>query len=106
MKGYKLFIDDLRTPPSASWYVARNSDQAIRTLLSLGCPSEISFDHDLGGEDTAMKVVHWLIDQDMNNQGQFIPPDFQYLVHSANPVGKANIEGLLSGYLKHKSQMP
>jgi len=28
--------------------------------------------------------------------------DFDFYVHSQNPVGKANIEGLLNGYLKQR----
>ena len=30
-------------------------------------------------------------------------PKFTYYVHSQNPVGKSNIEGLLVNYLRHKN---
>lgn len=30
------------------------------------------------------------------------PADFAFFVHSQNPVGKANIEGLLNNYLEFK----
>lgn len=31
--------------------------------------------------------------------------DFDYYVHSQNPIGKANIEGLINGYLKAKARI-
>lgn len=62
----------------------------------------ISFDHDLGDDDTAMIFVKWLIDYDLDNNGKIIPENFSYNVHSANPVGKENIEGLLQSYLNFK----
>lgn len=100
--GYKLYIDDLRTPKSEDWLIARDSFAAINLMQQHGCPALISFDHDLGGEDTAMVVVKWMIECDLDCDGAFIPDDFQFNVHSANPVGVKNIEGLLGGYLKRK----
>lgn len=98
----KLFIDDLRSPPDQSWAVARSSEQAIRAMQSFGCPRMISFDHDLGGDDTAMKVVHWMVEKDLDCGGWFIPQNFDFLIHSANPVGVQNLFGLLNGYLKQR----
>ena len=65
----RLFIDDLRQPPDELWVAVRSSTQAINWLTKHGCPTEISFDHDLGGDDTAMQVVHWMIERDMNSGG-------------------------------------
>jgi hypothetical protein len=96
---YRLFIDDLREPIDPNWRIARTSADAIATLETLGCPCEISFDHDLGGDDTAMIVVKRLIDLDLDAGGDFIPHDFTYSIHSANPVGRENIRGLLDQYL-------
>ncbi|QCP47908.1 hypothetical protein FAZ95_01155 [Trinickia violacea] len=101
---YRLFIDDLREPASPSWVVARTSKQAIALLATRGCPSEISFDHDLGDDDTAMAVVKQLIEMDLNAGGHFIPDDFAFTVHSANPVGRDNIVGLLRAYLQHRAR--
>ncbi|SEB99412.1 hypothetical protein SAMN02787142_0689 [Burkholderia sp. WP9] len=100
--SYRLFIDDLRTPVSTSWVIARTSAEAITLLETRGCPREISFDHDLGGDDIAMIVVKRLIEMDLDADGHFIPNDFIFSVHSANPVGKANITGLLHSYLRHR----
>ncbi|WP_207002117.1 cyclic-phosphate processing receiver domain-containing protein [Trinickia mobilis] len=101
---YKLFIDDLRETPSPGWEVARTSAQAIALLERRGCPSEISFDHDLGGEDTSMVVVKRMIEMDLDAGGQFIPEHFTFAVHSANPVGRDNINGLLLAYLRHRAR--
>lgn len=97
--GYRLFIDDLRDPVDPAWTIARSSAEAIALLLERGCPDEISFDHDLGGDDTAMAVARRLIDLDLDANGVFIPPTFRFGVHSANPVGAANLRALLDRYL-------
>ncbi|MGJ3258033.1 MAG: cyclic-phosphate processing receiver domain-containing protein [Rhodospirillales bacterium] len=100
----RLFIDDLRDPPgNGIWTVVRTSAAAIEHLESEGCPSLISFDHDLGGDDTAMAVVHFLIGQDLDEPG-FIPPMFDFVVHSANPIGAENIEKTLRRYLEHRAE--
>ncbi len=93
-----LFIDDLREPPEGAWDVVRTSDEAIAFLEANGCPDLISFDHDLGGDDTAMRVVRWLIERDLDAPG-FIPAGFAFRVHSANPIGAENIRSALGRYL-------
>lgn len=97
----KLFLDDLRIAP-ADFFVARSSNEAKQFVLEYGCPNYISFDHDLGGDDTAMVFVKWLVELDMDNNGQIIPPDFTFSVHSANPVGALNIRSYLESYLAQK----
>jgi hypothetical protein len=42
----------------------------------------------------------WLIEQDMNNQT--MPKDFNFSVHSKNPVGAENIRSILTNYLHFK----
>jgi hypothetical protein len=103
-RPYKLYIDDLRDPPSPCWEIARTSAQAIALLETRGCPSMISFDHDLGGDDTAMVVVKRLIKMDLDAGGRFIPGHFTFTVHSANPVGRDNIAGLLLAWLRHRAR--
>ena len=61
----RLYVDDLREPPDADWTVARSSTEAIAFIEEQGCPDEISFDHDLGGDDTAMVIVKWMIERDL-----------------------------------------
>ena len=97
----KLYIDDIRDPKGEGFEVVRTSNEAIEFMQENGIPEYISFDHDLGGEDTAMVVVKWMVTQDMDNK-YVIPENFKFNVHSANVCGKENIEGYLNSYLKHR----
>jgi hypothetical protein len=94
---YKMFIDDEREPAQAGWTVVRTSADAIRMVQTRGWPSDISFDHDLGGDDTSMVFVRWAVDR-MIDAGIGIP--FHWYVHSQNPIGAANIDGLLNSYAR------
>jgi len=94
----RLYIDDIRNPKGDFELIARNSDTAINLMRQTGCPNFISFDHDLGGDDTAMRVVKWMVEMDLDHKG-WIPDDFTFFVHSANPVGAANIDGYLNSYM-------
>lgn len=96
---YRLFIDDIRDPSSPDWVIARDSATAISIIEANGCPAEISFDHDLGGDDTAIPVVKRLVELDLDAAGAYIPPHFHFTVHGANPVGRENIRALLAQYL-------
>jgi len=100
----RLYIDDIRDPKGEFDAVMRNSEQAIRWMKIYGCPDFISFDHDLGGDDTAMVVVKWMVERDLDENGDFIPYDFTFFVHSANPVGAANISGYLNAYMKTRGE--
>lgn len=94
--GYKLFIDDERFPASNSgdWVVVRSSQEAIAHVTENGAPSFISFDHDLGADDTSMRFLHWLLDS-LLDEALAIPADFDYYVHSQNPVGAENIRSFM-----------
>lgn len=103
----RLFIDDLRVPSDVGlidheWIIVRNYNDAI-DKITLCRPQEISFDHDLGEEKTGKDITNWLINKDQDNlSDNFIGYDFKYNVHSANPIGKKNIEALLENYIKFK----
>lgn len=100
--AWSLFLDDEREPKTnRAWIIARSFHEAKALCLSLGCPHYISFDHDLGGPVTGHDFAHWMVRHDIENPG-FIPPTFAYVAHTANVVGRANIEGLLDSYLKHR----
>lgn len=100
----KLFIDDDRLPPDDGqlWYIVRSSNAAIEYCIRFGCPNYISFDHDLGGDDTSMIFVKWMIETDLDSMGGFIPKDFSYYTHSQNVNGRDNINGLLESYLRSR----
>src|SRR5574343_1662990 len=110
---YSLFIDDERFPPEKSvrdFAIARTSQEAINMMKEYVCPEFISFDHDLGGDDTAVIVVNWMINKDLDRRSYgiddlFIPNDFQFDVHSQNPVGAKNIRELLNSYLTFRKSL-
>lgn len=85
----KLWLDDIRTPPPG-WVWAKSSAAAIE-LLKHNDVREISFDHDLGGEDTARRVILWICE---NN---FCFPPICY-IHSANPIGRDWMQGMIDRY--------
>ena len=97
----RMYLDDIRDPVGTFDYIARSSGLAINFMDDIGCPNFISFDHDLGGTDTAMRVVKYMVEMDLDNPG-WIPEDFSFFVHSANPVGAANITGYLNAYLRSR----
>ena len=103
-----MFIDDERFPPEGrehEYVIVRTPVEALQVMAERGCPTFISFDHDLGGPMTAMQIVKEMIDFDMDSlqTGEsFIPPEFDYDVHSQNPIGAANIRGLLNSYLEKR----
>lgn len=98
----RMYLDDIRNPKEMGWLISRTSQDAINWMTKISCPSYISFDHDLGGDDTAIVVVNWMIERDLDSNGEFIPKDFEFNVHSANPVGAANITSKLNSYLNFR----
>lgn len=109
--NWHLFLDDERLPATTDdrVFIARDFDSAVALVLSrtyCQCPTFISFDHDLGPDSlTGYDFAKWLVEKDLDKDGEFIPKDFYFCVHSQNPVGKENIEKYLEGYLnaRHKT---
>ncbi len=115
----RLYLDDVRTPISEDWVVARNYDDFVSKINYCGLESfeVISLDHDLGEgamveyytnvknnytldynnitEKTGMDCCKWLVSESMNKH---IPLP-QIYVHSANPIGSANMMGYINNYL-------
>jgi len=98
MNNWKLYIDDERIPKTEGWYIARSVQSAIHLVKEYGMPSYISFDHDLGGDETSMQFIKWLVDELLDGRLK-VPENFEYNVHSANPVGKDNITCLMDGII-------
>jgi Cyclic-phosphate processing Receiver domain len=98
----KLFVDDERLPPDDTWEVARNYPDAIEKL-SKHQYDELSLDHDLasfdadGKEQTGYDIAVWLAENHHINRYFHVPSKIK--VHSANPIGKARTEGVISRYL-------
>jgi hypothetical protein len=127
----KLFLDDIRMPQEAKnlvpvqynslylqddWSIVKSYKEFIRWIEFHGVPELISFDHDLadihyevnfsdweftsdqlGVEETGLDCAKWLVDYCLDN-GQTLP---KYLVHSANPAGRKNIQSYLDNATKH-----
>ena len=117
----RLYLDDVRTPVAEDWLIARNYDEFVAQikLNGLGNFEVISLDHDLGEsamveyytnvknnyelnydnimEKTGMDCCKFLVAESMNKN---IPLP-QIYVHSANPIGSANMMGYINNYFKN-----
>lgn len=102
-----MFLDDLRMPENASSssiienmneeiVIVRSSAEALEKIKERGWPKFISFDHDLGEDDTAMKFLHKLFE--IWEDGMMIP---DYVVHSDNPVGAKNIVSFMETWKRY-----
>lgn len=102
----KLWVDDERSAPDASWYDAADSSHAIR-LLDIWSRfqeeiyprtelEEVSLDHDLGGDDTGFKVLDWMIEHGVWPKVLTIhtsnPPARKRMPAAANAEGPADME--------------
>jgi hypothetical protein len=84
----KVWLDDVREPPDASWRWVTTPGAAI-SLLAEKRVALMSLDHDLGydaegRELNSREVVNW-IEQEVVLRG-YDPPKMR--VHSANPPGR------------------
>ncbi len=99
----KIWLDDVRTPPDDTWIWCKNAFYCLGSIIA-NCDKieKISFDHDLGQFDGK---------DDINNTGYYVATfienwafrfsegldvlelkPFLWEIHSANPVGRRNIE--------------
>ena len=92
----KLYLDDLRPFPEGNIGV-RSYTEFITYITDSGLPDFISFDHDLGLEESGYDCAKWLVNYCLDNN--FRLPKFD--VHSQNPVGKENILSLLQNFKKN-----
>ncbi len=104
MARYRMYIDDLRTPSpeemvANDYVIVRSSQKAIDYIEEHGLPAFISFDHDLGRDDTAMKLVNFIVDSLLDDKFS-MDQDFDFKIHSANPIGAANIDAKMRNIIK------
>ena len=93
----KLWLDDLRPAPD-TWDLATSAETAI-AMLKYRQYDIISLDHDLGHDildvskdaPTGLDVLRWIEEQVTLG---FQPPEM--IVHSMNPVGRANMLAAIS----------
>ena len=87
----KLWLDDVREPVNKGWHWAKTGEEAIE-LLKQGAVEAVSFDHDLGESGiSGYDVAKW-IEEMAAHEGL---DRITWKVHSANPVGKKNIEAAM-----------
>lgn len=88
----RLYLDDIRPTPSGFDLRVYTAHEAI-DLLKQGNITFISFDHDLGEAEngTGYDVAKWIEEAVITNN--FLLPD--WAVHSANPVGRQNINSAM-----------
>jgi hypothetical protein len=116
----RIYLDDIRTPLGEDWIVARNYDDFVIRVRFIGLENieVISLDHDLGenamieyynnvkpnyelnydnivNEKTGFDCCKFLVSESINKN---IPLP-QIYVHSANPIGSANMMGYINNYL-------
>lgn len=105
--AWRIAMDLPPGPPDTSgfgaWKIARSFSEAAALIDQLGLPGFVSFDHDLADGKDGIAVAHLIVDTDLDSLGQALPENFDFEVHSGNRVGRANIRGLLEGYLSSKS---
>jgi hypothetical protein len=114
--SYWMFIDDERMPTDVTWVppvqqiryhtdqwvIVRNFAQCMSMVAQRGIPSYISFDHDLGhNEPTGYDIARRLVQLDLDGTVEF-DKNFDFWVHSQNPVGRENIQRYLTQYLEFK----
>ena len=119
-----IYLDDVRTPNGKEWIVVRNYEQFVNRINQHGLENieVISLDHDLGdsamieyynnvrdnytldynniSEKTGYDCCKFLVNKSIET-GIPLP---QIYVHSANPIGSANMMGYINNYLMNSHQ--
>lgn len=95
----KIWIDDIRPAPNG-WVWAKNSADAIKLIYTAKNIEEISFDHDLGGDDTAYRVATLIEELAYKKKINKLT----WHIHSANPIGVRNIRTAMENADKYWSK--
>jgi hypothetical protein len=119
MKYKKIYLDDVRTPTQGEWEIARDYYEFVDLVNKIGLANidMISLDHDLGdsameeyfnnvspnftlnyeniNEKTGLDCCKFLVNLSIDTN-QPLPTIY---VHSANPIGSANMMGYINNYL-------
>lgn len=81
---------------------AVSSQDAIAWVENNGVPEIMSFDHDLGGDDTTTKFMWWLINAHLDGKLDLVNTNcHKIFVHSANQVGAEKLIALWEGFARH-----
>ncbi|MEO6883253.1 MAG: cyclic-phosphate processing receiver domain-containing protein [Bacteroidia bacterium] len=104
----KIFLDDIRLVKDVYPHLQENDFEIVRSYAQFvsiiqqkGLPEFISFDNDLGANEQGIILpdgyacAKWLV-----YESKIDLRKLEFKVHSANPVAKKQIEGLLNNYIR------
>lgn len=99
----KIYLDDVRECPEG-FELFTTAEQLI---LFLGTHSwndieVLSLDHDLGEDRMTGYDVLRFIEEEVFRGEKYLP--FEILIHSANPVGRSNMERAIASIERFKNQ--
>ena len=126
----KLYLDDVRCPKTEGWDIVRTYEDFVDWVTKNGIPNEVSFDHDLAeidydpttqtesfkyhektGYDAAKFLVDVFYDNNVDrfqmNRKDKKESEIKFpvvYVHSANPIGSANIMGYINNFYMNEGQ--
>lgn len=95
--GINLWLDDVRDPavhsPHYEWVWVKTAQAAI-AALETGVVERLSLDHDIGNE---MEVGNGYMVAKFVEEAAYLGtlPRLTWTIHSANPVGRKNMEAAL-----------
>jgi hypothetical protein len=98
-----LWLDDLRPAPDTTWRHVKTAQEAIH-WLQRSFFDVVSLDHDLGPPEagTGYDVLVWL--ERAVVEGDWRTPVPELRIHSANPVGRANMARAIESIRRLASQ--
>ena len=87
----RIWIDDIRTPPSEEWVWIKTVNEAKQFITQLSMYEqniELSVDHDAGdyGPPDYIKILDWLEETGRN---------YPIRIHSMNAVGVQNMRAII-----------
>ena len=117
----KDFTPDFTSESGNHTVWVKNYDDFVQYIQINGLPDLIAFDHDLGEDVAKSKVKNGLSKRQARIQKRETKSGYEctkwlveylmkkdldvpnFVIQSANPVGKLNIESLLNNYQKHRN---
>ena len=104
-----LWVDDIIDPhkwlsdtQQYSFHIVwvNSYKEFVKYIFNSGLPEYISFDHDLGLGKSGFDCAKYLVDYVLDNNIKRLP---KCECHSANPVGRDNILGIINSFNKFMS---
>ncbi len=98
---FKIWIDDLRTPPDETWHWAKSVHEAKLRFIQLGGlnekPGIVSLDHDaaeyafMGGD--FIEFLKWIEKKYYEDNKTF--DNIYFHLHTGNAVGRENMKAII-----------